>query len=163
MLTQGPVRDLLVDKYRALREHRCDISNDALSLQCVCSLRPERAHGDTAVVCGQRHRPSCNHCELNTHLSCLFNGVFHLDKTTPSSRLLHATIQTTNNQHASFGFTERSGEGQIKPLHFFLFHLHRRNQFQKGLFIMHKSLLACLYCNAPFLPLRIQARVCIIW
>lgn len=37
-----------------------DISNDALSLPCVCSLRPERAHSGTAVVCGQRHGSSCN-------------------------------------------------------------------------------------------------------
>lgn len=32
----------------------------------------------------------------------------------------------------------------------------------KGLFIMHKSLLGCLYCDALFLRLTIHARVCII-
>lgn len=81
---------------------------------------------------GKGTAPPATHCELNTHLSCVFNDVFRLD-TTPSSQLLRATMLTTNNHAPRLDLQREAERVKLNLCIFFflLFHLQRRNQFQR--------------------------------
>lgn len=90
--------------------------------------------------------------------------IFHLD-TPPSSQSCGVHNANINNPQPHFREAERVKVNLCSCV----FHLHMRKRFQRGLFIMHKSLLTCLYCNTLFLPLTIQApfasvgEICPFW
>lgn len=130
-------------------------------MSCLCSpCAPFIQNALTAVVYGQRHGQP-RWIKQWYQFSCVFYDILCLDAT-PSS--LSCCEQKCKHKQSciSFGFTEGGSEGHIKPLQLCV-PFASENPVSKGLFRMHKSLLAFLYRNALFLPLTTQARVCIIW
>lgn len=135
---------------------------------CTCVPSIHNALVVTAVVCEQSNAipsaPSLNLSVISTQprIFCLF----HLSLGHPSilSELWRAQCKH-KQPSASF---RRSREGHIEPPQLCVPFAYEKT-VSKGLFIMHKSLLTCLYCNNLFLPLTIQAlfasagEICPFW